>query len=356
VDENEEFEFRARLEKEQTAKPAAKAEDHPELKTPAETLGPKLGARIGGAIAESNVNLPAEVKGALAATADVLTREGPGLAMGGGVGGAGGRAVSEGLASSAEHLMQSAIKPTLRQLKSGEAATAIRTMLDEGINVSRGGLVKLRAKIDDLNEEIKDRILKSTSTVNKAKVAGYLGDLVNRLKNQVNPQADLASIKKAFNDFMNHPDLAGKTDIPVQQAQQLKQGTYRAVGEKAYGEMKATDVEAQKTLARGLKEEVAKAVPEVRGLNARESDLIKTLNVTERRVLMEANKNPAGLTYLAHNPAAAAAFMADRSALFKSLLGRMLNSASKSQLPQAAGTVAGAGVGTQLPLNAPADR
>jgi hypothetical protein len=40
------------------------------------------------------------------------------------------------------------------------------------------------------------------------------------------------------------------------------------------------------------------------------------------------NKNPVGMTALAHNPLAAAGFMADRSAAFKSLAARLINNAA----------------------------
>ena len=40
-------------------------------------------------------------------------------------------------------------------------------------------------------------------------------------------------------------------------AQAMKQGTYRALGDKAYGELKGASIEAQKAQARGLKEELA---------------------------------------------------------------------------------------------------
>jgi hypothetical protein len=42
---------------------------------------------------------------------------------------------------------------------------------------------------------------------------------------------------------------------------------------------------------------------------------------------MEANKNPGGISLLAKNPMTWALFMADRSAAFKALAARMVNSA-----------------------------
>src|SRR5206468_3026519 len=111
-------------------------------------------------------------------------------------------------------------------------------------------------------------------------------------------------------------------------AQELKQGTYRILASK-YGEQGSAATEAQKALARGLKEGISEKVPAVAGLNAEESKLINALEVAERRALMDGNKNFGGLAWLAHSPATWAAFMADKSALFKSLVARMMHSGSE---------------------------
>ncbi len=95
--------------------------------------------------------------------------------------------------------------------------------------------------------------------------------------------------------------------MPVQLAQQIKQGTYQQLRDK-YGEMGSAQTEAQKAIARGLKEEIERAVPEVVGPNAQASDLWNAINVAQRRSFMEGNKNPMGLAPLAHHPLGAAAF------------------------------------------------
>ena len=107
----------------------------------------------------------------------------------------------------------------------------------------------------------------------------------------------------------------------------MKQGTYNVLAGK-YGQVGSAETEAQKGLARGLKDEIAAAVPGVGEMNAEESRLLATLSVTERRALMDANKNPMGLAMLAHNPLSWMAFMADKSAAFKSLAARAINSAA----------------------------
>jgi hypothetical protein len=166
----------------------------------------------------------------------------------------------------------------------------------------------------------------------------------------------MQTIYNALGDLVNHPDIKGK--IPVQLAQKIKQGTYRIL-EKKYGQLGSADVEAQKALARGLKEGVAAAEPKVTALLRRESNLINALDVAERRAFMDMNKNPGGLAWLTTDPRNFAAFMADKSALFKSLVARMLNSASVP-LGGIAGGTASAGLygahQAMLPENPPAQK
>lgn len=246
-----------------------------------------------------------------------------------------GQKLSDLTSSASERLMQSAIKPTIKQLKSGDAQTAVQTLLDYGINPTQGGVNKLRALIDAKNAEIASEIASSGATVDKGNVLSALGSVRQKFGNQVSPTGDLSAIQRVADDFAAHPNLP-TSDIPVQMAQEMKQGTYRVLGGK-YGQLGSAETEAQKALARGLKDEIATAVPAVGPLNAEESRLLTTLSVAERRALMEMNKNPMGLAALAHNPASWAMFMADKSALFKSLAARAVNS-----LPSGANAVQGA--------------
>lgn len=246
-------------------------------------------------------------------------------------GGAAAKVVAPALRAGAETLMQSAIKPSLKQLRSGDAATAIDTMLNEGLNVTKGGVEALREKVGSLNDQISQAIESSPASVSLTNAGKTLKDVYQRFMNQVNPQPDLEAVRNAWMMFKNHPLVAGASEIPVQLAQKLKTGTYRQIADK-YGQLGTAETEAQKGLARGLKESVADAVPEISALNAEESKLITTLNLVEKRALLDLNKNPLSLALLAHNPASFAIYMADKSAPFKSLVARMLN-AGKEQIP-----------------------
>jgi hypothetical protein len=235
----------------------------------------------------------------------------------------------------AEILMQSAIKPTLKQLESGQAKTAVDTLLELGINPTNAGVETLKSRISGINQKIADALTSSNAIVNKEKVLQRLGDVESKFANQVAPTSDVNAIRNIGEEFMasNRPMIEmPQQNIPVQLAQKLKQGTYKVLSGK-YGEAGSASTEAQKALARGLKEEIASEVPAIAGLNAEESKLITTLKVAERRALMEMNKNPAGLALLASDPKSALAFMADKSAAFKSLAARMINQAGKANAP-----------------------
>jgi hypothetical protein len=237
--------------------------------------------------------------------------------------------------SGAETLMQSALKPTEKQLRSGQAKTAVDTLLELGISPTNSGVQKLKGHITDINEKIANALSASNASVNKEKVMQRLSDVEEKFGNQVAPTSDINAIRNIGEEFMasNKPAMEmPQQNIPVQLAQKLKQGTYKVLSGK-YGEAGSASTEAQKALARGLKEEIAKEVPAISGLNAQESKIIDTLKVAERRALMEMNKNPAGLALLANDPQAALAFMADKSAAFKALAARMINQVGKANIP-----------------------
>lgn len=235
-----------------------------------------------------------------------------------------------------ERLMQSALKPTMKQLESGQAKTAIQTLLKEDVNPTLGktifgkGIDVLQSKVDTINSQIVDIIKNSKGTVNKSQVVAYLDDLEKNALNNALPAGDLAAIQAARQEFLAHPLLKNIEEIPVQLAQKLKVGTYKSLGEKAYGELKSATVESGKTLARGLKDLIGKAEPGVLGLNKESQALYDTLDVAERRALMEVNKDIAGLSTLSKDMKNQIAMMADRSAPFKALLARTIYKAGKT--------------------------
>ena len=244
-----------------------------------------------------------------------------------------GKAVSPLFEKTAKHLMQSAVKPLSTDLSTGKGQRAIQTMLDKRIMPTEGGMGALRKEATQLNDEVAS-IVKSASeagvTIDKGVVASRLQDVVSRIeKTSMNPQSSLASVEKIYTEVMEN-GLIPK-NMPVSQAQQLKMGIYSML-KKKYGELGSDSVEAQKALARGLKEEIEKVVPDVVSRNAKASELWNALNVAERRQLLDLNRNPLNMALLAHNPASFTVYMADKSAPFKGVTAILLNE-GKEQIP-----------------------
>ena len=135
-------------------------------------------------------------------------------------------------------------------------------------------------------------------------------------------KAEEANLDKALSEFTAQGPV-----MSVQDAQKLKQGTYKII-EKKYGQLGSAETEAQKSLARGLKEELEMAVPSVGPLNQKQRELIKTLKVADRQTLIDANKNMLGIAGLSTSPAQFLAMQSDRSALLKSLAARGIKAAT----------------------------
>lgn len=225
----------------------------------------------------------------------------------------------------ARAMYQRALKPSTVM---GETARQkiINTALKEGIPVSKGGAEKLWNKVNALNEQIFGGIGEAAQkglTVNPQEVSKTAEPLIDRFAMQVNPESDVNSVKSAIKEFLSqHVQPTGETvsklipygesgtqfadvpvvgprPIPVDAAQAIKQGTYRALGDKAYGELKGASIEAQKALARGLKEGIVGALkndfPELNALNAREGALLDLSDALEKAVGRIGNRDVIGI-------------------------------------------------------------
>lgn len=180
--------------------------------------------------------------------------------------------LKQGTAKLSERMYQSALKPPPGSYSSGEVKDLVSTGLKNEIPISSGGAEKLNSLVENLRNEVSSRIEagnKSGATVNKFDVSRRLGDTARRFDTQASPTSDLKAIAEVGNDFLDTKPGA----IPVSEAQAIKSGTYRQLRSK-YGELGSASTEAQKDLARGLKEELEAQFPEIKGLNAKEGKLI----------------------------------------------------------------------------------
>lgn len=183
----------------------------------------------------------------------------------------------------AQKLYQSALKPPPGSYSTSEVTSMVKTGLKYEIPVSAGGIDKLHGLVADLNKAVQAEIdagAAAGKTVDKYAVTSRLAGTSKKFATQVNPEADLKAVGESGNEFLrNQP-----TKIPASEAQAIKSGTYKQLGDKAYGELSSATKEAQKSLARGIKEELETQFPEIKGMNAQESKLFELQPALERAV------------------------------------------------------------------------
>jgi hypothetical protein len=223
----------------------------------------------------------------------------------------------------ARRMYQGALKPT--------KAVVSRTPggLREGLTVSRGGVEKATNLISELDDAVTQAIQGSNATVSRNAVSQRLNDTFDTFSRQVNPQGDLQQIRNVGRNFRR----ANPAQMPVQRAQELKQGTYKAQAKK-YGQQAGAESEAEKTLARGLKEEISRAVPEVEPLNSRQAQIIQVRKALEDATRRTGNRDTIGLTDViaaTSNPRLLAATIGMR-AVPQSLAARALNRTGQSDV------------------------
>lgn len=283
------------------------------------------GAALGGAGGESLRQLARASIGATVPPTALERAKDVGMeaAIQGGAQAIGGL-LGKGLSAGSARLMQSAVKPPLKMAK--DVPKIVRTLLDEGVNVSPKGVERLDLLLSEKNAKIAEAVANAPGLIPKERVAAQVLPVAQRLARQVNPTADLEAVGSTIGEFLQHPTAPGALTVP--EAQAMKIGTYAQIG-KNYGKLSSATVEAQKALARGLKEEIVAEAPQVAGLNAAESRLILAREAVGRRVALSGNRDPVGFAWVASHPMTFLAALIDRAPAVKSMLARgMYNSAA----------------------------
>lgn len=236
-----------------------------------------------------------------------------------------GTAVEKAGTATAQGLMKSALKPGVADAPTlADVRQVVDTSLKNQIPVNEAGAAKLHSLIEDYGKKTQaviDARTRQGATVDPNAVASRL-DQVNT--SQVLPEKDVATINKAKEAFLarkgaraaqppqptglvdaqgNPVMTAGTPAVPAQPvsfdvAQAEKQGTYRQNAAK-YGEMSQAQMEAEKALARGYKEELEAKAPELKLLNEQESKFLGLQPALERAVRRAGNQDVASLKDIA---------------------------------------------------------
>jgi hypothetical protein len=239
-------------------------------------------------------------------------------------------------------LMQSAVKPSTAKYSPKEIKQGMDTMLREQIVPTPSGVDEGAALVNKIHQGVEKSIEGSQANVGVSAVTSRLDDPMKRFGMQVNPQQDVAAVEDVWTKFLTNQHIQGKKEIPVQLAHKMKQGTYQALGGKSYGEVGSASTEAQKALARGLREEVGTAVPSVLAPLKREAEILNALEMASARAAQQGNLNPFGLGALRldHLPSAALT-MADRIAAIKAYAGLIPYQMGRPEMLYPAGITGG---------------
>lgn len=257
-----------------------------------------------------------------------------------GAGGGAAKAATSGVAQDAARgIMQSALKPSKASQKSGDAAQGIEYLLQEGINVSQGGVEKLTKHIDKLDDQLTQAIARASGDVSTLRIIQPIRDALQKFRYGLDHAADEKAIRGEMLKFFNHPEVQGAFQIPAELAQNIKRAIYREVGDKGYGLglKPASELEGKKAVARGLKEGLDVVSPEAASLNRSMGPAINARDLVQDRMMTAGNKNPIGLGIIG-SPSHWLPWIADRSELAKSALARLLYSGA---VPEAGGAAAG---------------
>lgn len=305
--------------------PAGPARAVSEVLGVVDELATKAAYKGGGAVTDIATNLGAspEVAAGTGVAANMAVQAIPAVLAGA----TAGKLASPAMTDLARRTMRSAVKPERAARLSGKADPAIDTMLQRRIYATEAGTESLADDITKLENQIQGVLNSSNATVDVQNTAMQLQRAVDKVRRSPYAVEEFQTIRDAFNRFLSHPMVAGRTNIPVAEANQLKRGFTDKVGPKAYGTgdaakeaLQNAERLANKTMGTALREGVAAAEPLVAPTLKEQSELINALKVLTPRVSVEGNKNPIGLGALSPSVRNLVVWLADRSPWFKSQL------------------------------------
>lgn len=301
----------------------------------------------GGMVTDAltNAGLPPEVAAAGGYATNVLGQAASTI-----VGGKGGQAVEPAAKATGRYFMKNALAPGKVANASGAADAATEAMLKEGISVSKGGREAAQFKIDSIKNTLDDLTSKANGSVHILDALKPARDKIKELssaKGGLDYEEKIAKIQDEVAKLLDNPDFRSRLRVPVSVANDMKRSIYQEVEDTAYktGVKSGTEKAAKQEIARGLKEQVEKFVPEAKGLNREMGDMIEARKLIDARLGRQASSpsvSPFSLLMAMKHPGVGLAYALERNPQVSSALARALYSGG---LPTKAGIGVGAATG-----------
>ncbi len=221
-----------------------------------------------------------------------------------------------------------------------------RTGLASSLPVTESGVRRLYDLLVDLNQDVNRTIQAGSQrglTLDTEKIARYAEDVKPQFET-VTRESSQRPIQRVQDEFTREwgpqpaqpaglvnaqgqpiqSTLQGWRPMPVGQGQAIKVNTYREL-QNEFGKMSTAEVEAKKALARGIKDELVAALPELSALNAKEAKLLDLSPVLEKAVNKASNATGGGLKTLITSGVAKGITESNKLAVAAGLIQMVLN-------------------------------
>jgi hypothetical protein len=152
----------------------------------------------------------------------------------------------------------------------------VKTALDNEFTANAAGVEKFYHDLSNLNQEISLKLADATAKGVNIPIKDLMPTFDAMYKQAMKHPFKYKKIRAGLDDIkeslLDHPSIVnGK--IPIEVAQKWKVELYRDLRNQ-YGEISGVEIEGAKMLAKGIKEQIAKSVPGIERLNAKDSLLL----------------------------------------------------------------------------------
>lgn len=201
-----------------------------------------------------------------------------------------GSKVKQGLSKLPEKTWAALLKQTPQQV--AKNPNLAREISEIGITgaTKKGLSQSFGNKIQQIEVELDDVLTKKQGSIDGKTVAAYLDELKNTYKNIPGEENAVDVISNIQNDVIK------KGKLGLLQANQLKRDIYGLIS-KSYGKGNLevpAKTEAQKKVAFAIKEQLEKAIPEIKKINQKQAVFIQAKKAIDSRIAREVGKGIAG--------------------------------------------------------------